>query len=62
MKSMRRTKPMSPWTGAAGAAVCFVLGWFAFVRGTSVPVLSLADLGVHELGHLTPRVTAAVRP
>lgn len=52
MNSMRQTKPMSPWTGAAGAAVCSVLGWFALVRGTSVPILSLADLGVHELGHL----------
>lgn len=40
------------WRYLAGLAVCAVLGWFAFVRGTNVPILSLADLGVHELGHL----------
>lgn len=36
----------------AAAGACLVLGWFAFVRGTRVPLLSLADLGFHELGHL----------
>lgn len=52
MSFMRQAKPAGPWQFVAGAAVCCVLGWFAFVRGTSVPVLSLADLGFHELGHL----------
>lgn len=39
-------------TGAvAGAAWCVLLGWF-FVSGRQVPLLSLVDLGFHELGHL----------
>ncbi len=46
--------------GAAGALACLVLGWFAFIRGTRVPLLSLVDLGFHELGHMltmwAPRV------
>jgi hypothetical protein len=37
---------------AAGAAACLALGWFAFVRSTRVPFLSLVDLGFHELGHM----------
>jgi hypothetical protein len=37
---------------AVGAAVCLALGWFAFVRSTRVPFLSLVDLGFHELGHM----------
>jgi hypothetical protein len=37
---------------AAGAVVCLVLGWFAFVRGARVPFLGLVDLGFHELGHM----------
>jgi hypothetical protein len=36
----------------AGAMTCLVLGWFAFVRNTRVPFLSLVDLGFHELGHM----------
>jgi hypothetical protein len=38
----------------AGAALawCVVLGWIAFVRSSSVPLLALVDLGFHELGHL----------
>lgn len=44
------------WRFAAGAVLCLVLGWFAFVRGVRVPLLGLVDLGFHELGHL---VTAA---
>ncbi|HUR49005.1 MAG TPA: hypothetical protein VMY88_05670 [Acidimicrobiales bacterium] len=36
---------------AAGAAWCVLLGWF-FVSGRQVPLLSLVDLGFHELGHL----------
>jgi hypothetical protein len=35
-----------------GVGVCFLLGWVAFVRGSSVPLLALVDLGFHELGHL----------
>jgi hypothetical protein len=40
------------WRYAVGTAGCLVLGWFAFVRGTRVPLLGLVDLGFHELGHL----------
>jgi hypothetical protein len=29
-----------------------VLGWFAYGRGVQVPLLSNADLGFHELGHM----------
>jgi hypothetical protein len=36
----------------ATAAGALVLGWFAFVEERRVPVLGMADLGVHELGHL----------
>ena len=36
----------------AGVVTCLVLGWFAFVRNTRVPFLSLVDLGFHELGHM----------
>jgi hypothetical protein len=35
-----------------GGGVCLLFGWVAFVRGSSVPLLSLVDLGFHELGHL----------
>src|SRR5215207_9654346 len=31
---------------------CALTGWFAFARGTRVPMLSRVDLGFHELGHL----------
>ena len=45
-----------PWLKpAAGAAWCVALGWF-FVSGRQVPLLSLADLGFHELGHLVTYV------
>jgi hypothetical protein len=37
---------------AAVAAASVVIGWIALVRGRPVPVLSLANLGFHELGHL----------
>ncbi len=40
------------WRYLAGLAACAVLGWFAFVQGTRVPLLSFADLGFHELGHM----------
>jgi hypothetical protein len=52
MKFMRRSDGPGTWGFAAGALVCCALGWFAFVRGTNVPVLALVDLGFHELGHL----------
>jgi hypothetical protein len=35
-----------------GVAVCLLFGWIRFVRATRVPLLSLVDLGFHELGHL----------
>jgi hypothetical protein len=31
---------------------CAVCGYFAFARSHRVPLVSLADLGFHELGHL----------
>jgi hypothetical protein len=37
---------------AGGVLVCLLFGWIAFVRDTRVPLLSLVDLGFHELGHL----------
>ena len=41
-----------PWLKpAAGAVWCLLLGWF-FLAGRQVPLLSLVDLGFHELGHL----------
>jgi hypothetical protein len=40
------------WKAGAALAWCALLGWIAFVRGRSVPLLSLVDLGFHELGHL----------
>ena len=50
----------------AGAVVwCLVAGWLAFVQGRSIPLLSLVDLGFHELGHLltypfSDRITAVM--
>jgi hypothetical protein len=53
-------EPRATWTGvwrfAAGLIACLVLGWFAFVRDTRVPLLGLVDLGFHELGHLVTYV------
>lgn len=40
------------WRYVAGISVCLLLAWWAFVRGVNVPLLSLVDLGFHELGHL----------
>jgi hypothetical protein len=48
----RRFPGWGRWGYAMGMAGCVVLGWFAFVRGTRVPLLGLVDLGFHELGHL----------
>ena len=40
------------WLASLGcAALVLVLGWFAFVRETRVPLLGWCDLGVHEFGH-----------
>jgi hypothetical protein len=36
----------------AGITACLTLGYFAFVKGTRVPLLGGVDLGFHELGHL----------
>ena len=43
------------WKYALGAGVCLLFGWIAFVRSAQVPLLSLVDLGFHELGHLVTR-------
>jgi hypothetical protein len=52
--------PIRAVQAGVGALACLVLAWFAFVRGTRVPLLSLVDLGFHELGHMltmwAPRV------
>jgi hypothetical protein len=45
----RRYRPAA-W--CAALVWCALAGWFAFVRGTRVPLLSGVDLGFHELGHL----------
>ena len=52
---------------AVGAAIawCLLAGWIAFVQGRSIPLLSLVDLGFHELGHLltypfADRITAVM--
>ncbi len=42
----------SRWKFAAGLSACFFFGFFAFVRGTRVPLLGLVDLGFHEFGHM----------
>lgn len=40
------------WLNSAGGiAWCLLCGWF-FASGDQVPLLSLVDLGFHELGHL----------
>lgn len=41
-----------PWRAGAGMAACLLLGWVGVVREGPVPVLSLVDLGFHELGHM----------
>lgn len=47
--------PVRPWRHALGVATCCLFGWVAFVRKAQVPLLSLVDLGFHELGHLVAR-------
>ena len=44
-----RRSPAAWW---AALAWCAVAGWIVYVRGSRVPLLSLVDLGFHELGHL----------
>src|SRR2546427_12409054 len=52
------------WRWIAGLAACGLLGWWAFVRDARVPLLTLVNLGFHELGHLLtywlPSVTTAM--
>ncbi|HEX5616661.1 MAG TPA: hypothetical protein VFZ83_16030 [Acidimicrobiia bacterium] len=45
-----RPRPIAQW--GLAALWCAVLGWYAFVRSTRVPLLGWVDLGFHELGHL----------
>ncbi len=40
------------WRFGLVLTVCAVFGWYAFVQETRVPLLGMADLGFHELGHL----------
>ena len=44
--------PRSVYRSLAGITACLTLGYFAFVKGTRVPLLGGVDLGFHELGHL----------
>ena len=41
---------------AGAVAWCLLLGWISYGRGGQVPLLSLVDLGFHELGHLVTYV------
>jgi hypothetical protein len=45
-----RTRSTAVWI--AVLVWCGVCGWFAFARSARVPLVSMADLGFHELGHL----------
>jgi hypothetical protein len=45
-----KTRPTAAWI--AVLCWCAICGWFAFAKSQRVPLLSLADLGFHELGHL----------
>src|SRR3712207_2213091 len=40
------------WQYGAGAAAVALMGVFAFVRGTRVPLLGWIDLAIHEFGHV----------
>jgi hypothetical protein len=46
------TQAWARWKYVIGIAACVLFGWIAFVRKGQVPLLSLVDLGFHELGHL----------
>lgn len=41
-----------PWTYGLAAGLVLMAGWFAFVRGTRVPLLGMVDLAIHEAGHV----------
>lgn len=41
-----------PWTYGLAALLVVLAGWFAFLRGTRVPLLGMVDLAVHEAGHV----------
>ncbi|NNF88454.1 MAG: hypothetical protein HKM97_08005, partial [Acidimicrobiia bacterium] len=43
------------WKPLVGALAGVALLWVAFVLGRRVPLLSMFDLGIHELGHLITR-------
>jgi hypothetical protein len=43
-------RPPAAWV--AVLVWCAVCGWFAFIRDARVPIVSIADFGFHELGHL----------
>ncbi len=43
------------WRYLIGVAVCLLFAWIAFVRKAQLPLLSLVDLGFHELSHLVTR-------
>lgn len=47
---MVRLRPW--WQHALGGVVLALFGWWAFVRGTRVPLLGWIDLAIHEFGHL----------
>lgn len=50
---MDNRPPAPRWAASlATAAGVLVLGWYAFFEERRVPLLGMADLGVHELGHL----------
>jgi len=42
----------SVWKPLVATAVGVALLWVAFVLGRRIPLLSMFDLGIHELGHL----------
>jgi hypothetical protein len=48
--------PERPWRWLIAIATCCLLGWIAFVRDSSVPILSLIDLAFHEFGHFVTYV------
>jgi hypothetical protein len=47
-----QTSSRPKWVYAAGIAVCVLIGWLALIRAVPVPLLSVVNLGIHELGHL----------
>ena len=51
---MERAAPSAwaRWKYLVGIPACALFGWIAFYRKGQIPLLSLVDLGFHELGHL----------